>query len=146
MEDLSHNSEKDSDQTAPFIIQIIQIIIFAIIACYILCFQTWCLSVQCLEGVADVHRYMPQTLDWLALSAWCTFYQKLKDAACLLKQLETYTLWSNAAEKRLKRSRMRLVLSCYSQEYQNNYGMTAKSGKPILGSILPMIFMNKMWR
>ena len=27
------------------------------------------------------------------------FYQKLKDAACHLKQLEPYTPWSNAAER-----------------------------------------------
>ena len=31
------------------------------------------------------------------------FHQKLKDAACHLKQLEPYTPWSNAAEKELKK-------------------------------------------
>ena len=30
------------------------------------------------------------------------FYQKLKDAACHLKQLEPYTPWSNAAERKIK--------------------------------------------
>ena len=32
----------------------------------------------------------------------CKFYQKLKNAACQLKQLEPYTPWSNAAEKEIK--------------------------------------------
>ena len=30
------------------------------------------------------------------------FCQKLKDAACHLKQLEPYTPWSNAAERKIK--------------------------------------------
>ena len=30
------------------------------------------------------------------------FYQKLKDAACQLKELEPYTLWSNATEREMK--------------------------------------------
>ena len=30
------------------------------------------------------------------------FYQKLKEAACPLKQLEPYTPWSNAAEREVK--------------------------------------------
>ena len=30
------------------------------------------------------------------------FYQKLKDAACYLIQLEPYTPWSNAAEREIK--------------------------------------------
>ena len=31
------------------------------------------------------------------------FHQKLKDAACQLKQLEPYTPWSNAAERERER-------------------------------------------
>ena len=31
-----------------------------------------------------------------------TFHQKLKEAACHLKQLESYTPWSNAAEREIK--------------------------------------------
>ena len=30
------------------------------------------------------------------------FSQKLKEAACHLKQLQTYTPWSNAAEREIK--------------------------------------------
>ena len=30
------------------------------------------------------------------------FYQKLKNAACHLKHLDTYTLWSNASEREIK--------------------------------------------
>ena len=30
------------------------------------------------------------------------FYQKLKEAACHLKQLEPYTLWSNATKREMK--------------------------------------------
>ena len=33
------------------------------------------------------------------------FYQKLKDAACHLKQLELYTSWSNAAEREIEELR-----------------------------------------
>ena len=33
---------------------------------------------------------------------WGKFNQKIKDAACHLKQLELYSPWSNAAEKYLK--------------------------------------------
>ena len=49
------------------------------------------------------------------------FYQKLKVAACHLKQLELYTPWSNAAEVRLKRLRKGLVVSCCSLEHQSAY-------------------------
>ena len=31
------------------------------------------------------------------------FYQKLKDAACQLKQLEPYTPWSNVAEREIRK-------------------------------------------
>ena len=54
----------------------------------------------------------------------CKFYQKLKDAACQLKQLEPYTPWSNTTEG-LKSLRKRQVESCCSQEHQSTYGTSA---------------------
>ena len=105
--------------------QMIEII--ATIMWNILYFETWCFPVQCPEWATDVHKYMPQILDELEFFQWhpetlslmfsrddvlpaCIcysskemiqgmFYQKLKDAACHLKQLKPYTPWSNAAEK-----------------------------------------------
>ena len=53
------------------------------------------------------------------------FYQKLKDAACQLKQLEPYTPWSNDEKRGTKELQKGLVVSCCGQEHLNAYGMTA---------------------
>ena len=77
--------------------------------------------VQCPEMATDVCKYMAQILDGLELSQWypkvkhtrpchccllwngvLQFYQELKDAACHLKQLKPYTLWSTAVEREIK--------------------------------------------
>ena len=63
------------------------------------------------------------------------FYQKLKDDACQVKQLDLYTPWSNS-KKREKRFRNRLVISFCRQEYQALVGWLLR----VL--IWPILFIN----
>ena len=57
--------------------QIRTMIIIFVIIIYILCFQTWCLPIQCPEGTRDMHKYMSHTFDGLELSQW---HQETKHA------------------------------------------------------------------
>ena len=70
------------------------------------------------------------------------FYQKLKDAACNLKQLEPHTPWSNAAEREIKELEKGASHNLLLSEYQSTCRMTAWSWKPILGPILCMRFLS----
>ena len=58
--------------------------IFVIVALHILYSQTWCLPVQCPEGVTNVHKDMPQTLDGLELFLWHLEVKHMRPCCCCL--------------------------------------------------------------
>ena len=53
------------------------------------------------------------------------FYQKLKHAACHLKQMELHTSWSDASEREMKELKNWWTVSCCIPEHQSACGMTA---------------------
>ena len=61
--------------------------IFVILACHIMYSQTHSLPAQYPEGVTDVHKYMPQTLDLLELSQWHPEVKHMRPCHCCLHRL-----------------------------------------------------------
>ena len=53
------------------------------------------------------------------------FYHKLKDAACQWIELEQYTPWWNAVERKIKELKKGLTLSCWDPENKSAYGAMA---------------------
>ena len=66
------------------------------------------------------------------------FYQKLKGTVCHLKQLEPYTLWSNAAQCDVKELKKGSHHKLFWARVPNTYRTIDQSWKPILGPLVPM--------
>ena len=88
---------------------------------------------------------------------WGKYYQKLKDAACHLKQLEPYTFWSNAAEKEIKElkkgARHKLLWSrapkclwddCWELEAYSRFN-TAHNINKLDGEVRKTVISGKKW-
>ena len=70
----------------------------------------------------------------------CKFHQKLKEDACHLKQLESYTPWSNAAEREIKELKKGAGCKLQSRGPRCLWD-DCLDWKPTLGPIQPVRFI-----